>query len=73
MEYGDEEILMVKQLQSWWKRNLEKGKGKEIVNGGNENGINGHVVNGNGNSSPAKVENRYKAVRRSGKVVNLNR
>jgi hypothetical protein len=75
VEYGDEELLMVRQLQRWWKRNLEKGKGKENVNNGgagNENGVKGHsnvAVNGNGTSA----KTRYKMRRGGGKVVNLNR
>ena len=70
MEYGDGEMLMVKQLQWWWKRSLEKGKGKEITNGG---ATNGHVQNGNGyNNAPTKGKSKNKA-RRGGKVVNLNR
>lgn len=75
VEYGDEELLMVRQLQQWWKRNLEKGKGKENVNkggAGTENGIKGHTnaaVNGNGISA----KTRYKIRRGGGKVVNLNR
>jgi len=77
VEYGDEELLMVRQLQRWWKRNLEKGKGKESVNkgeSGNENGIKGHTnaaVNGSGTSAKTKI--RYKVRRGGGKVVNLNR
>jgi len=63
VEYGKEEELMVKQLQHWWKRSLEKGKGKET------NGVDGHVsVNGSANGRG--VKNKAK---RGGKKVNINR
>jgi len=39
VEYGEEEKLMVRQLQHWWKHVQEKGKSKE----------NGNVSNGSGN------------------------
>jgi hypothetical protein len=72
IEYGEEELLMVKQLQWWWKRNLEKGKGKEIISKdtapkGIE--INGHMK-GNGTLKGIKAKNK---ARRGGKLVNLNR
>ena len=78
VEFGDEELLMVRQLRWWWKRSLEKGKqveGKDeekkkegVVNGGGKE-VNGHIVNG---SSRSKTIPKNRA-RRGGKVVNLNR
>lgn len=61
---------MVRQLQQWWKRCLEKGQAKEIiVNEGN--GVNIHV-NGNEGGPRRTTKMKYMA-RRGGKVVNLNR
>jgi hypothetical protein len=74
VEYGKEEELMVKQLQHWWKRSLEKGKAKE------KNGVDGHVrVNGdveNGTASgkgPATSKGVKNKARRGGKKLNINR
>ena len=70
MEYGDEELLMVRQLQWWWKESLEKGQRKEIiVNSGN--GVNIRV-NGNGNGPGRTTKMKHRA-RRGGKMLNLNR
>jgi hypothetical protein len=78
VEYGEEEELMVKQLQQWWKRSLAKGKGRSEAN--ETNGVDGHVkVNGDGGNTTASgngtgtgkgVKNR---ARRGGKRVNINR
>ena len=69
MEYGDEELLMVRHLQWWWEKSLEKGQGKDdIVNDGN--GVNIRV-NGNENGPGRTTKMKYKP--RRGKVVNLNR
>jgi hypothetical protein len=54
---------MVKQLQHWWKRSLEKGKGKET------NGVDGHV-SVNGSTNGRGVKNKAK---RGGKKININR
>lgn len=72
VEYGEEELLMVKQLQYWWKRNLEKGKEREVVNKAiDPNGIeiSGHTK---GHVTLKGIKAKNKA-RRGGKVVNLNR
>lgn len=36
VEYGEQEVLMVRQFQHWWKRVQEKGKGKENVSNGSK-------------------------------------
>lgn len=71
VEFGEEEREMVKWLQWWWRRSLEKGKGKEVVvNGEKEVNGNGREVNGHAHVKPKM---KYKARRGGGKVVNLNR
>jgi len=71
IEFGEEERGMVKWLQRWWRRSLEKGKGKEVVvNGEKEVNGNGGEVNRNAHVKPKM---KYKARRGGGKVVNLNR
>lgn len=68
---------MVKQLQHWWKRSLEKGKGKEKTE---KNGVDGHVsvkgddVNGtaSGKGSANGKDGRNRA-KRGGRKVNINR
>jgi hypothetical protein len=73
VEYGDEELLMVKQLQWWWRRSLEKGKGKQIVSNGSDE--KGTKVNGNkkGNANGASRGKAKNKARRGGKKVNINR
>jgi hypothetical protein len=70
VEYGDEELLMVRQLQWWWKRSLEKDLGKEVIVN-RDNGVNIRV-SGNGSGPGRTTKMKYKA-RRGGKLVNLNR
>jgi hypothetical protein len=73
VEYGEEEKLMVKQLQHWWKRKLEKGKGKEVVSNGveeNKDNVNGHV---NGKGKGVGVSIPKNKARRGGKKANINR
>ena len=67
VEFGEEERGMVKRLQWWWRRSLEKGKGKEVVVNGEGGGS--KEVNGNAHVKPKM---KYKP-RKVGKVVNLNR
>ena len=80
VEYGEEEELMVKQLQHWWKRSLAKGKGKQKSEMNEQNGVDGHVkVNGDGGNTTASgngtgtgkgVKN---LARRGGRRLNINR
>ena len=76
VEYGKEEELMVKQLQHWWKRSLEKGKAKE-KNGvvGHHVRVNGDVENGTAASGkgPATSKGVKNKARRGGKKLNINR
>ena len=71
VEYGEEEQLMVKQLQHWWKRSLEKGKAKEKVE---KKDVDGHVgVNGaTSGKGPANGEAVRNKARRGGRRVNIN-
>ena len=46
VEYGEQEVLMVRQLQHWWRRVQDKGKGKENVSNGSKESHN--EVNGVG-------------------------
>jgi len=80
VEYGEEEELMVKQLQHWWKRSLAKGKGKQKSEMNEQNGVDGHVkVNGDGGNTTASGNGtgtgkgvKYLA-RRGGRRLNINR
>ena len=74
VEFGEEERGMVKQLQRWWRRSVEKerevvvndeGESANKVNGNAEQELNGNV------GGHVKPRMKYKA-RRGGKVVNLN-
>ena len=72
VEYGPHELLLVRQLLSWWKHSLQEGKGKEVVSNGIDgtgSGVDGHL---NGNRHIVKVKSKNKA-KRGGKKVNLNR
>ena len=77
VEFGEEERVMVKKLQWWWRQSLEKGEVKRS----NEEGVavNGEMgskeVNGtSGGSGGGHVKPRMKLKPRGGgKVVNLNR
>jgi hypothetical protein len=65
---------MVRQLQHWWRKGLEKGKGKEVVSNGveeNRENVNGHV-NGKGKGVITGMSMKNKA-RRGGKKANINR
>jgi hypothetical protein len=69
VEYGLEELSMVRQLQWWWKRSLEKGHGKEVI-ANSSNGVNIHV--GGNDGGPGRTTKMKYKPRRGGKVVNLN-